>query len=83
MLPVGLGKIGAGARIMSGAPGLALGRSGCDGSGAPGGVDASRFGSPSAPYAEPPEFEATSVPLMSERWRTIILSAFESSGFPP
>ena len=34
MLPVGFGRIGAGARIMSGAPVLRLGRSGCDGSGA-------------------------------------------------
>src|ERR1700689_5914914 len=34
MLPVGLGKVGAGARIMLGPPGAWLGRSGCDGSGA-------------------------------------------------
>src|ERR1700678_4529748 len=83
MLPVGFGKSGAGKRIMSGAPGLRLGRSGCDGSGALDGAGTSRFGSPSAPYADEPEFDATWVPRISERWRTTILSAFESSGFPP
>src|SRR5277367_4224874 len=73
MLPVGFGRVGAGARIMLGPPRAWLGRSGCDGSGAcstagtsddvlapPTPVEPSRIGRPSAPYGEAPPTEATS-----------------------
>src|SRR5580693_3615871 len=62
MLPVGFGRVGAGARIMLGPPGAWLGRSGCEGSGAcstagtsddvlaaPAPAAPSRIGRPSAP----------------------------------